>query len=289
MKVSPTVHKTSEKAKLIKQLKKLLKDVWNIFWKPEMAILPGQLAFFVILSLVPIITLIGYGASFFDISIDTIIKALQNNFSPSIVEMIAPIIGGQSLDFKLFSMFILMFYIASNGADSIIVTSNAIYDIPQSSWLKRRLKAVFMTVIFVILYLFILLVPAFGTKIIDAIDYFNIKSILTEILTIMQGPISWLIIYMFIKIIYSMAPDRSLPSARLNLGAIFTTTGWVIITYIYSFYIRNFAQYDLFYAGLSNIAVLMLWVYFLSLVFVIGMTLNYQALEEELPKTGSIN
>ena len=271
-----------------RQAKKFVKDVWDIFWQPQMAILPGQLAFFVILSLVPIITLIGYGASFFNISVEAIIKALELNFNPAIVDMVAPIIGGQTIDFNLLIMFIIMFYIASNGADSIIITSNEIYNIPQKSWLKRRGKAIFITIIFVLLYLFILLVPAFGTKIIDAIDYLNIKSVVTSILAMLQGPISWLVIFLFIKVIYTIAPDKTIPSSRLNIGAMVTATGWMGITYVYSYYIEHFARYDLFYAGLSNIAVLMLWIYFLSIIFVVGMTLNYRALEEEMEITGTI-
>ena len=289
MKKKATTNKPKPRKIQIK-IQRFIKNVWEIFWRPEMSILPGQLAFFIILSLVPTITIIGYGASFFDISVDTIINALKHNFSPNVVEMIMPILSGESLDLKFVIIICVMFYIASNGAASIIVASNTIYNVRQSSWLKRRIKALFLTFIFVILYLFILLVPAFGMKIINAIDYFNIKSVVTDILGILQSPISWLIIFLFIKVIYTIAPDKSLPSSRLNPGALFTTACWVITTYIYSFYVNNFAmQYDLFYAGLANIAVLMLWIYCLSLTFVIGLSLNYRALEEELEKTGIIN
>lgn len=274
--------------KRINNIKSFFKRVWEILCQPEIAILPGQLAFFVILSLVPIITLIGYGASFFGISIDTIIKTLEANFSSGVTEMMIPIISGQAIDLKLLIMFIVMFYVASNGADSIIIVSNEIYNVRQSSWLKRRIKAIFLTIAIVILILFVLLVPAFGSKIIDAVDYFNIKSTLANILEIMQGPISWVIIFIFIKVIYTISPDRPQPAARLNIGAIFTTFGWVITTEIYSYYIYHFARYDLFYAGLSNIAVLMLWIYFLSYIFVIGMSLNSKVEFEELEITGSI-
>lgn len=274
--------------KRINNIKCFFKRVWEILCQPEIIILPGQLAFFVILSLVPIITLIGYGASFFGISIDTIVKTLEANFSPGVTEMMIPIISGQAIDLKLVIMFIVMFYVASNGADSIIIVSNEIYNIKQSSWIKRRIKAIFLTIAIVVLILFVLLVPAFGTKIINAVDYFNIKSTLANILEIMQGPISWVIIFIFIKIIYTISPDRPQPSARLNFGAIFTTVGWVITTQIYSYYISHFARYDLFYAGLSNIAILMLWIYLLSSIFVIGMSLNSKVELEELEITGSI-
>ncbi len=255
-------------------IKKFLINIWHILCEPEMAILPGQLAYFLILSLVPIITLIGYGASFFNISMDSIIQIVKDNFSAGVVNTIVPIISGKSMDYKIVIMLIVMFYFASNGAASIIVTSNEIYDIKQTTWIKRRIKAIGLTLIIVLLYLFILLVPAFGTKIINAIDYFNIKSMIATILGIMQGPISWLIIFLFIKVIFTIAPDKKIKSSRVNAGAMFTTVGWVLTTYIYSYYISHFAHYDLFYAGLSNIAVLMLWIYFLSYILVIGLSLT---------------
>lgn len=270
------------------KLKSSIKKIIKILGKPEMAILPGQLAFFLILSLVPIITLIGYGSFLFGLSNDFIIDAVKNNFSETIANLIIPSINGDALDFKLVTMFLVMFYIASNGASSIIVTSNEIYDVKQTNWFKRRIKAILLTLIIVTLYLFILLVPVFGNHIITAIDYFNLKSILTSFLEILQGPISWVIIFIFIKIIYMIAPDHRVHSSTVNTGALFTTVFWVIITEIYGYYISNLAKYDVFYAGLSNIAILMLWVYFLSFIFVIGLSINSKIDADEMAKTGSI-
>lgn len=272
----------------IDRFKKFLKNVWEILCKPQMAVLPGQLAFFMILSLVPIITLIGYGASYLNISIDSLIELLKSNFNSGVVDLIIPIISGHSIDLKLLIILIIMFYLSSNGAASMIVTSNEIYGQKQSSWIKRRLKAIVLTFVIVILFLFILLVPVFGNKIIDAIDFFHIKSLITSILKVLQGPISWIIIFIFIKIIFAIAPDKKIHSSRTNIGAIFTTIGWVLTTELYSFYISHFAAYDLFYAGLSNIAILMLWFYFLAYILVVGLSLTTKLEDEELEKTGSI-
>ncbi len=280
------------KVKIQKELsraKRFLKNVWEILNLPEISVLPGELSFSIILSLVPIITLIGYGASYFDISMDSLIQMLEKNFDKNVVNLIVPIIGGNTIDLKLIWLFVLMFYFASSGAASVIFSANQIYHIEQSTWLKRRIKAIMMTFLIVILFLFILLVPVFGAKIIDAIDYFNIKSVLSSILEVMQGPISWIIIFIFIKIIFTVAPDKKIPSSRINLGALFTAVGWIITTDLYSYYVTHFAKYDLFYAGLSNIAVLMLWIYFLSYIMVIGLSLTTKIDDDELAKTGSIN
>ena len=44
-------------------MKKYFKRMFDIFMKPEMMILPGQLAFFIILAIFPLLTLIGYVGS----------------------------------------------------------------------------------------------------------------------------------------------------------------------------------------------------------------------------------
>lgn len=265
------------------------KKVWEILNRPEMAVLPGQLAFFLILSLVPIITLIGYAASYFNISINYLIELIKVNFSEDVVNTIVPIVSGGGIDLNLIIMFIVMFYFAANGPASIIYTANEIHGIKQSTWIKRRIKALIITLILVILYLFVVLVPLLGEKIIDAVDYFSIKSTLTSLLEILRGPISWLIIFVFIKTIFTLAPDKRMPGARINLGAVFTTIGWILATHIYGYYASHFARYDLFYAGLSNIAILMLWIYLLSYILVIGLSLTTKVNYEELEKTGSIN
>lgn len=266
-----------------------IKNVWHVLKKTEMSVLPGQIAFSIILSIVPIITLIGFGASYFNISMNSIIDLIRNNFSDAVADMLVPIVSGETLDFNLVIMLISMLYFASDGPSSIIYVANEIYGIKQESFIKRKLKAIVMTFLIIILYLFILLVPAFGEVIIGWIDYFNIKSILTNILEIMQGPISWIIIFIFIKLIFTMSPNKSIEPARINIGAIFTSFGWIITTEIYSFYVSHFAKYDIFYAGLSNVMVLMLWIYFLSYILVIGLSLTIEIKDEDLPLSGKIN
>ena len=50
------------------RINRFIKRILITIKRPEMAILPGQLAFFFVLSLVPIISLIGVVASFLSVS-----------------------------------------------------------------------------------------------------------------------------------------------------------------------------------------------------------------------------
>lgn len=279
--------------KMKKRFKTFFKKFLKTIRRPEMSILPGQLAFFFVLSVVPIVTLITYFASYLHVSVDFVSNFLAKAFSKDLADLLRPMISGTPLGWKFFISLIIGFIIASNGADSIIVTSNAIDGTPNTNYFRRRLKAIIMTMFMVALFVFILLVPVFGNKIIDMFRYVNIDETITlrieQVIRFLKGPISWFVIFMFIKIIYTMAPDRRIASQYTTYGAIFTTVLWIIITFIYSFYITHFARYDIFYGSLANLVILMLWVYLLAYIFVVGMCLNYHNEEEQLEKTGKIN
>lgn len=279
-----------------RKLKNSLKDFFDNFIKvlkrPEMAILPGQLAFFFVLAIVPTITLISYGATGLNLSTDVIFEFLSNAFSKDIAGLLLNTPTKNLSGFSFFAVILVGYFLASNGPASIIVTSNTIYGEEQSGFFKRRFKAIIMTFFLVLLFIFMLIVPVFGDKIIELFQYVNLNSNITKkvtsIIGLLQGPITWLIMYFFIKILYTLAPNKKILSKSVGYGALFTSVAWIIITYIYSYYINNIAYYATFYGSLANIVILMLWIYFLAYAFTIGMALNYRK-EEELEKTGTIN
>ncbi len=260
---------------------------WDAFWRPEMLILPGQIAFFLFLSLVPTITLIGYTCSYLNLSNNLVQTLISNVLSEDIAALVTPILTSTKITPTFFITMGIGYFIASNGMASIIVASNTIYGIKDSGFFRRRLKAIIMELVIVLLFLFIIVVPLLSTSIINLLHYFNLDaettSIVAKSLNFLNSPLAWLIIFFFIKTIYALAPDRKIPSRHVNSGAIFTTITWIAVTTAYSYYISNYANYSLFYGSLANIVILMLWVYLLSYTFVIGMAMNYH---EELEKTG---
>ncbi len=281
----------------MKKLKGSLKEFFDNFFRvlkrPEMGILPGQLAFFFVLAIVPTITLISYGATLLNLSTDVIFDFLKSAFSPDIANLLLSTSGTQASGTALIMLLVVGYGIASNGPASIIITSNTIYGEKQENFLKRRIKAIIMTFVLVLLFIFMLIVPVFGNKIVELVRYVNLNERVTEnvaiIFELLKGPITWLIMYFFIKILYTLAPNKKIKSKTVGYGAVFTTFAWIIITYVYSYYINNFAHYGAFYGGLANIVILMFWFYLLAYAFTIGMALNYRKEEEELEKTGIIS
>lgn len=278
--------------KIRKKFNIFLKKIFSVLNMPEMLTLPGQLAFFFVLSIVPMITLIAYGASFLNVSLSFMENFIAKAFSADVATLITPMLTSNNLNFHMIIFLIIAFFIASNGASSVIVASNALYGVPNSGYIKRKIRAILITVLLVLLLLFMILVPAFGNTIIRVFKYVNLNQNVTEriawVITVLKGPFSWLFMFIIIKTIYTIAPEKKVESANVNYGAVFTTILWTITTAIYSLYTTHFANYKLFYAGLSNVIVLMLWIYLLAIIFVWGMALNIKQESIKLEKTSQI-
>ncbi len=260
------------------KIKKFIKKVYKTIRKPEMTILPGQIAFFFVLSLVPLVALIGSIVSHFSISIETLMKLISNSLPSEVAAIINETIGGKSMNFNIAIFYISAFLLASNGPHSMIIGSNLIYKVKNKDFLTRRVKAVLMTVILVILLIFMLVVPAFGNQIIALITSYiqndALNRTITTTYTILKYPTSFILIYFCIKLLYTMAPDKTIKSKDTTYGALFTTIAWIISTEIYSFYVSAFAKYNLLYGSIANLLILLLWMYLLSYIFVLGMALN---------------
>jgi len=270
----------------MRKIKHYFKRLFEIIMTPSMSYLPGNLAFFLVLSIFPILTLIGVIASKFSLDITSLIDlneiALPNNLS----EMIASFIQGKGFDSNIGIFMIIGFFLASNGADAIILASNNLYGFPNSDYLKRRIKAIFIIVLIILLFIFMLGFLAFGNHIVNLLlSYVKDKTIVDLIyylFIILKWPFALFVIFFNVKLIYTIAPDWKIMSKHTTRGAVFTTISWIVVIQIYSFWVNHFSNYDLFYGSLSNIIILMLMIYIISYILVIGIAINVKSYEYKI-------
>lgn len=256
-----------------------------IIKRPDMRILPGQLAFFLVLSMIPLLALVGTIGSKLGLSMTSFRNALESTVPDAVINTLFPADATTGLSFNVTVFFIAAFLLASNGAYSVITTSNRIYQVEDNSEIRRRSKAVLLTFILVSLLFFLILVPAFGDSLISLaeINLHNEKlaSFIRNIYHLGKYPLSLFLLYFNIKLIYILAPDKEVTSNEVRAGAMFTTIFWLLSSKIYAFYVEYFSHYDIFYGSMSNILVLLFWVYILAYIFTLGMSFNQTGVIQE--------
>ena len=267
-----------KKKKIFKVFKRAVSKIWRTIKMPEMQVLPGQLAFFFVLSVVPMIALLGYVGIYFSLSTAQVQDFINQSFPGGVADLLMPVLSGETFNTNMILFLVTSFVLASNGAYSIIIISNNLYKVRSTSSLKGRIKSIFITFVIVFLIIFTLLVPTLGSIILESIGKIGtLSSVMDQIIYIFElvkWPISLLFIYFNIKLIYTMAPDIEVKSKDVTKGALFTTILGVLSANLYSTYLSTFTQYDIFYGSISNVIILLLWVYLLSYIFVMGLALN---------------
>ena len=265
---------------LKKRLKNNIYRVYKAFNKMEMRILPGNIAYFFILALIPIVNMIIFVVSKFSVSVNTVSRYLGRFLPSDVCTIIINAFSTESFEGRigLFSFVVLL--VASNGTYAIVNTANALYKIKDTDILKNRIKSLILLVILISLILFVLLVPVFGERVLSMINNNNLYNNAFLLYKFVRWPVTFFLIYVSLKLIYTISPSMTISSSSTTYGALFTTVIWIIATIIFSYYLANFANYNVIYGNLSNIIVLVIWLYLISYVFVMCIAINAVVYEE---------
>jgi membrane protein len=233
------------------------------------ALFPSVLFFF---SIIPYIPIEGFQ--------QTLMEALEGFLPPTTFEKakgtIEEIVVSKNSGVLSLS-FILALIFSTNGTTAMIESFNATYhDIETRSMVKVRLMATY----FVFLISFILIVSMAAIIISsDLLQFLFDRGWIKDQITIWVVNISkYLIIvatvFFTVSVIYYYAPSRKQRFSFFSPGAIFATALFMITTLGFDFYVNNFSRYNALYGSIGTLIIFMLWVYFNSVILLLGFELN---------------
>jgi membrane protein len=162
---------------------------------------------------------------------------------------------------------------ASRAMRAIIMALNVAYQTKERrGFIKLNLVAIFLTVcgvVFVIVSLFfIVAVPPLFT--------------IFDVLIKYQGVVfvsRWILLAVFtilgLTLIYRYAPNIKRQKWRFSSwGAITVTILWLLGSYLFSYYVHNFGNYNELYGSMGAFIILLMWFYITAYLILIGAQLN---------------
>ena len=273
-------------------MKKKAIKFWELVTSKEFQILPGNIAYSLCVSIIPIISIIIYLLSSLNITESSINSTILEVIPKTLIDFIEPLFSADASANQIITIAISIFVI-TNGCNTIIATSNTVFGIESDITIKRVVKSLVLAILLVLLLAFMLIVPLFGRTIINIVGMFfsfikEHESVINTLYSLLQMPVSLLVMYFTIKLMYVMAPDDKIKGKYVTKGALFTTVSWLLVTMMFSYYINHVANYNLVYGSLANVVILLFWLYILAYIFVIGLFLNRNNTELEKMKTNKI-
>lgn len=173
--------------------------------------------------------------------------------------------------------FLLALFYASNAMMGIIRSfDRSLVVRAKTNFIKKRLRAMKLTLILVLLVIGTALISAGqGALFTSIMEWLDIKK--AGLRALIQN-LRWVVIVALflyaIAFIYKFAPSVHKRWKLLSPGAIFATFLMILATYLFSIWAQNFSTYDKFYGSIGTILMIMLLIFLNSLVLLIGYELN---------------
>lgn len=101
-----------------------------------------------------------------------------------------------------------------------------------------------------------------------------LESVFVEVWTWLRWPVSLVLISVAVAIAYHLVPNVQHQFRLVSAGSVLSVTVWSVASLAFSYYVRNFANYDVMYGSIGVVIALLLYLYLSTSVLLFGAEVN---------------
>jgi len=278
------------------------KGWYDILWRTyremnsdRLLSIAGGVSFFVLLAIFPAITALvsAYGL-FFNASTITNNLSLLNDVVPGNVlgivhEQASRIASnsGRALSIGIVVGILVSLWSAMSGVKAMIDALNVIYEQKECrSFLKLNLVALVFTLAGFAAFLLAIATIVVLPLILSPIGLGTLTETVTRIA---RWPLLLIVLLIGLAVLYRYGPDRR--KARwewVTVGSVFAAVTWIVASFLFSWYLASFANYNATYGSLGAVVGLMIWLWISTIVVLLGAELNAE-IEHQTARDSTID
>ena len=264
------------------------KGWYDILWRTyqemqqdRLLSIAGGVSFFVLLAIFPAITALvsAYGLFFNPATIANDIGQLSDLVPANVLTIVheqATRIASnnsQTLSLGLVIGILASLWSAMSGVKAVIDALNVIYEQRESrSFIKLNLVALVFTLFGFAAFLLAMAAIVVLPLVLSPIGFGNLTETIARIA---RWPVLLIVLLFGLAILYRYCPDRR--AARwqwVSVGSVFATLTWFVASFLFSWYLASFANYNATYGSLGAVVGLMIWLWISTIVVLLGAELN---------------
>lgn len=178
--------------------------------------------------------------------------------------------------------FIVTVFLTSNAVAVVLKGLNRAYKVEETrSFLYTRILSVVMVFVNTFMLFLSINLIVFGKVIVHFLVHsVGISSAFAITILTLRWPIAFLALYFMAFINYYILPDlkgdEKLKRKSALPGTLFFCIFWLVGSWGFSIYVNNLQTYNKVYGTIGAFAVLMVWLYYTSVLLLIGGEINSQ-------------
>lgn len=238
----------------------------------------AQTAYFLMLSLIPIILLLLTLIKYTPVTKADVMTAVIQVFPSSVDSLITSIVNqvyNQSMGVVPLTLIVTL-WSAGKGVLALTTGLNCVYKCNETrNYVILRVRATVYTVMMILVIIFLLVLAVFGNTLNIFIGrHIPIMAEIADKMLELRSIITPIVMIIFSLIIYKFLPNRKCKFWSQIPGAVFATIGWMVISWIFSVYVDIFKGFSSMYGSLTTIVLIMLWMYFCMYSTLLGGEVN---------------
>ncbi len=259
----------------------------NVLWSG------ASLTYFLILSIFPflivLLNILSYSSLVREKAILDLIRFLPLDIVAIIEGFLNDLSRSSSQELLSVAAF-LGLWTASSGVKAIIKAINIAYDYAENrNFLKLRGLSVLFTLALLLMITLVMISLILGPILARTLfDRFGYGDSFTTLWNYLRYVVPLVYMILIFALLYKFSPNIGknlrIPIREVLPGAVFTTIAWVSLSLLLSYYVNNFGKYAITYGSLGGVIVLLIWIYYSSIVIVLGGEIN--ATLEDMRKNG---
>lgn len=272
---------------MVRKIYELMRDFSAQMKQKNIGTYAASTAFFLFLSLVPMLVLICTIIPFTPLTEENLVTVVTD-ITPPVADSLAMRLISEVYDKSagiLSIAAIATLWSAGKGLLALRQGLNAINgEGEKRNYFLARVICSIYTLVMLLMIILSLFVMVFGNRLVDiTLHRFPQLQALVEFLMQFRFLFVWGLLTLLFAAIYAYIPDRKLKYREQIPGALFSSVVWSVFSFGFSIYVERPGAYGI-YGSLSIIVIIMLWMYFCMYIVMIGAYINrYYHLRELEP------
>ncbi len=178
--------------------------------------------------------------------------------------------------------FIATLFLSMNGMAVVLKGLNRAYKVKETrSLIYTRILSLLMVFVDVMVLFLSINLIIFGKIIIGfLVKHMFISKIIAIVLLTLRWPIAFAALFLMAFLSYYILPDlrgnERFKRKSAIPGSFFFVIFWLVASWGFSIYVNNLKTYNMVYGTIGAFAVLMVWLYYTSILILIGGEINSQ-------------
>ena len=255
----------------------ILRDFSAQMKKQNISAFAASTAFFLVLSIVPMLILICTIIPYTPLTEENLVRAVTE-ITPDrldfLVESLIAEVSDKSAGILSVAA-ITTLWSAGKGVLALMRGLNAIGGVEEDrNYFVVRLVASLYTVVMLVVLILSLFIMVFGNQLVELLLYRVPQlQILVSFLMNFRFLLVWAILTLLFSAVYAYVPNEKLAFGEQVPGAAFAAVVWSVFSWGFSLYVERTESYSI-YGSLSLIVIVMVWMYFCMYIIMIGAYLN---------------